>query len=152
MYAYIACDLFTNLETFSTLIDCQKKCYGKYTPKAVFVAGLYILSITPNFSRASYSRCSYFFLIDSSQCLLILWKQLSPSTIQWSYWQLIEFWRFVFIMKLYGFGRFRPNISFCTISINDFKNHNFINKSTRYFQNFTYFENIYTHVKLFHEK
>ena len=67
MYAYIACDLFTNLETFSTLIDCQKKCYGKYTPKAVFVAGLYILSITPNFSRASYSRCSYVFLIDSSQ-------------------------------------------------------------------------------------
>ena len=152
MNAYIACDLFTNLETFSTLIDCQKKCYGKYTPKAVFVAGLYILSITPNFSRASYSRFSYFSLIDSSQCLLILWKQLSPSTIQWSYWQLIEFWRFVFIMKLYGFSRFRPNISFCTISINDFKNHNFINKSTQYFQNFTYFENIYTHVKLFHEK
>ena len=152
MYAYIACDLFTNLETFSTLIDCQKKCYGKYTPKAVFVAGLYILSITPKFSRASYSRCSYFFLIDSSQCLLILSKQLSPSTIQWSYWQLIEFWRFVFIMKLYGFGRFRPKISFCTISINDLKNHNFINKSTRYFQNFIYFENIYTHVKLFHEK
>jgi hypothetical protein len=37
MYAYIACDLFTNLDTFSTLIDFQKKCYGKYTPKAVFV-------------------------------------------------------------------------------------------------------------------
>jgi hypothetical protein len=103
MYAYIACDLFTNLETFSTLIDFQKKCYGKYTPKAVFVAGLYILSITPNFSRASYSRCSYCFLIDSSQCLLIPWKQLSPSNIRWSYWQLIEFWRFVYIMKLYGF-------------------------------------------------
>ena len=120
IYAYIACDLFTNLETFSTLIDFQKKCCGKYTPKAVFVAGLYILSITPNFSRASYSRCSYFFLIDSSQCLLILWKQLSPSTIQWSYWQLIEFWRFVYIMKLYGFGRFRPNMSFCTNSIYHF--------------------------------
>jgi hypothetical protein len=54
-------------ETFSTLIDFQKKCYGKYTTKDVFVAGLYILSITPNFSRASYSRCSFFFLIDSSQ-------------------------------------------------------------------------------------
>jgi hypothetical protein len=61
MYAYIAWDLFTNLETFSTLIDFQKKCYGKYTTKAVFVAGLYMLSITPNFSRASYSRCSFFF-------------------------------------------------------------------------------------------
>ena len=36
MYAYIAWDLFTKLETFSTLIDFQKKCYGKYTPKAVF--------------------------------------------------------------------------------------------------------------------
>ena len=111
MYAYIACDLFTNLETFSTLMDFQK-CYCKYTPKAVFVAGLYILSITPNFSRASYSRCSYCFLIDSSQCLLILWKQLSPSNIRWIYWQLIEFWRFAFIMKLYGFGRFRPNVFF----------------------------------------
>jgi hypothetical protein len=42
----------------------------------------------------------------------ILWKQLSPSNIQWSYWQLIEFWRFVYIMKLYGFGRFRPDMSF----------------------------------------
>jgi hypothetical protein len=31
-----ASDLFTNLETFSTIIDFQKKCYGKYTPKAVF--------------------------------------------------------------------------------------------------------------------
>jgi hypothetical protein len=39
MYAYIAWDLFTNLENFSTLIDFQKKCNGKYTPKAVFVAG-----------------------------------------------------------------------------------------------------------------
>jgi hypothetical protein len=29
----IAWDLLTNLETFSTLIDFQKKCYGKYTPK-----------------------------------------------------------------------------------------------------------------------
>jgi hypothetical protein len=47
MNAYIARDLFTNLETFSTLIDFQKKCYGNYTPKAVFVVGLYILSITP---------------------------------------------------------------------------------------------------------
>jgi hypothetical protein len=36
MYAYIAWDLFTNLETFSTIIDFQKKCYGKYTPKYVF--------------------------------------------------------------------------------------------------------------------
>jgi hypothetical protein len=36
MYAYIAWDLLTNLETFFTLIDVQKKCYGKYTPKAVF--------------------------------------------------------------------------------------------------------------------
>ena len=36
MYAYIAWDLFTNLESFSTLIDFQKKSYGKYTPKAVF--------------------------------------------------------------------------------------------------------------------
>ena len=152
MYAYIAWDLFTNLETFSTLIDFQKNCYGKYTPKLFYVAGLYILSITPIFSRASYSRCSYCFLIDSSQCLLILWKQLSPSNIQWIYWQLIEFWRFVFIMKIYGFCRFRPNMSFCTISINHFKNHNFINKSTRYFQNFAYFKNICTHVKLFHEK
>jgi hypothetical protein len=35
MYAYIAWDLFTNLESFFTLIDFQKKCYGKYTPKAV---------------------------------------------------------------------------------------------------------------------
>jgi hypothetical protein len=51
MYAYIACELFTNLETFSTLIDFQKKYYGKYTPKAVFVAGLYILSITPTIYR-----------------------------------------------------------------------------------------------------
>jgi hypothetical protein len=33
--AYIAWDLLTNLETFSTLIDFQKKCYGKYTTKAV---------------------------------------------------------------------------------------------------------------------
>jgi hypothetical protein len=33
---YIACDLFTNLETFSSIIDFQKKCYGKYTPKVVF--------------------------------------------------------------------------------------------------------------------
>jgi hypothetical protein len=48
MYGYIAWELLTNLETFSTLIDFQKKCYGKYTPKAVFVAGLYILSITKN--------------------------------------------------------------------------------------------------------
>ena len=151
MYAYIAWDLFTNLETFSTLIDFQKKCYGKYTPKAVLYCWFIYTKYHTNFSRASYSRCSDCFLIDSSQCLLILWKQLSPSTIQWSYWQLIEFWRFVFIMKLFGFGRFRPNMSFCTISINDFKNHNFINKSTRYFQNFTYFENICTHVKLFHE-
>ena len=31
MCAYIAWDLFTNLETFSTLIDFQKKCYGKNT-------------------------------------------------------------------------------------------------------------------------
>jgi hypothetical protein len=119
-------------------------------PKLFFVASLYILSITPIFSRASYSRCSYCFLIDSSQCLLILWKQLSPSNMQWIHWQLIEFWRFVFIMKLYGFPR--PNMSFCTISINHFQNHNFINKSTRYFQNFTYFENICTHVILFHEE
>ena len=37
MYAYIAWDFFTNLETFSTLIDFQKKCYGKYTTKAVFL-------------------------------------------------------------------------------------------------------------------
>jgi hypothetical protein len=37
MYAYIAWDLLTNLETFSTLIDFQKKCYGKYTPKYVFL-------------------------------------------------------------------------------------------------------------------
>jgi hypothetical protein len=75
-------------------------------------------------------------------------------TLQWSYRQLIEFWRFVYIMKLYGFGKFRPNkkMSFCTISIYHFENHNFIKKSTRYFQNFTYFENICTHVKLFHEK
>jgi hypothetical protein len=51
MYAYIACDLFTNLETFSTLIDFQKKCCGKYTPKAVFVAGLYILS------KKNWIRC-----------------------------------------------------------------------------------------------
>ena len=100
MNAYIACDLFTNLETFSTLIDCQKKCYGKYTPKAVFVASLYVLSITPIFSRASYSRCSYCFLAVIS------------IYIQWSYWQLIEFWRFVYIMKLYGFGIFRPNMFF----------------------------------------
>jgi hypothetical protein len=60
----------------------------------------------------SYSRCFYFFLIDSSQCLQILWKQLSPSNIQWSYWQLIEFWRFVYIMKLYGFGRNRLSENF----------------------------------------
>ena len=121
MYAYIAWDLLTNLETFCTLIDFQKKCYGKYTPKYVFVvASWYVLSITPIFSRASYSRCSYCFLVDSSRCFLILWKQLSPSNIQWSYWQLIEFWRFVYIMKLYGFGRFRPNMSFCTNSIYHF--------------------------------
>ena len=31
MYAYKAWNLFTNLETFSILIDFQKKCYGKYT-------------------------------------------------------------------------------------------------------------------------
>jgi hypothetical protein len=37
MYAYIAWDLLANLETFSTLIDFQKKCYGKYTPKYVFL-------------------------------------------------------------------------------------------------------------------
>jgi hypothetical protein len=146
-------------------------------PKLFFVAGLYILSITPILRRASYSRCSCCFLIYSSQCLLILWKQLSPhilrnrlaenfsiwhqkdvdstynlpndlfpvkqlymgtyvfkicyssqcllilwkqlspSNIQWSYWQLIEFWRFVYIMKLYGFGRFRPNMFFCTNSM-----------------------------------
>ena len=103
------------------------------------VAGLYILSITPILRRASYSRCSYCFLIDSSQWFLILWKQLSPSNIQWSYWQLIEFWRFVYIMKLYGFGRFRPNMSFCTISINDFKNHNFINKINSIFPEFYIF-------------
>ena len=36
IYAYIAWDLFTNLESFSTLIDFQKKSYGKYTPKTVF--------------------------------------------------------------------------------------------------------------------
>jgi hypothetical protein len=36
MYAYIAWDLFTNLETFSTIIDFQEKCYGKYTPKYVY--------------------------------------------------------------------------------------------------------------------
>ena len=89
-------------------------------PKLCFVAGLYILRITPIFSRGSYSRCSYCFLIDSSQCLIILWKQLSPSNIQWSYWQLIEFWRFVYKRKLYGFVRFRPNMSFCTISIYHF--------------------------------
>ena len=153
MNAYIAWALFTNLEIFSTIIDFQKKCYGKYTLKYVFfVASLYVLSITPIFSRASYSRCSYCFLIDSSQWFLVLWKQLSPSNIQWSYWQLIEFWRFVYIMKLYGFGRFRPNMFFCTNSIYHFENHNFINKSTRYFPNFTYFENICTHLKLFHEK
>ena len=51
-------------------------------------------------------------------------------------------------MKKYGFGRFRPNMSFCTISINHFQNHNFIKISTRYFQNFTYFENICTHSRV----
>jgi hypothetical protein len=42
MYAYIAWALFTNLETFSTLIDFQKKCYGKYTPKYVFLLLVYM--------------------------------------------------------------------------------------------------------------
>jgi hypothetical protein len=42
MYAYIAWDLLTNLETFSTLIDFQKKCYGKYTPKYVFLLLVYM--------------------------------------------------------------------------------------------------------------
>ena len=37
MYANIAWAFFTNLETFSTLIDFQKKSYGKYTPKYVFL-------------------------------------------------------------------------------------------------------------------
>jgi hypothetical protein len=37
VHTYIAWDLVINLETFSTLIDFQKKCNGKYTPKAVFV-------------------------------------------------------------------------------------------------------------------
>ena len=45
MYAYIAWDFFTNLETFSTLIDFQKKCYGKYTPKAVFFGFLLLVDI-----------------------------------------------------------------------------------------------------------
>jgi hypothetical protein len=39
-------------------------------PNMFFVASLYVLSITPIFRRASYSRCSYSFLIDSSQCLI----------------------------------------------------------------------------------
>jgi hypothetical protein len=42
MYAYIAWALFTNLETFSTLIDFQKRCYGKYTPKYVFLLLVYM--------------------------------------------------------------------------------------------------------------
>jgi hypothetical protein len=87
-----------------------------YTPKAVFVAGLYILSITPNFSRASYSRCSYFFLNDSSQCLLILWKQLSPSTIYVKFWKyrvdlLMKLWflkSFIEIVQKDMFGRNLP--------------------------------------------
>ena len=37
MYAYIAWELLTNLETFSTIIDLQKKSYGKYTPKYIFL-------------------------------------------------------------------------------------------------------------------
>ena len=89
-------------------------------PNMFFVARLYVLNITSIFSRASYSRCSYCFLIDSSQCFLIPWKQLSPSNIQLIYSQLIEFLRFVYKRKLYGFGRFRLNMSFCTISIYHF--------------------------------
>ena len=50
MYAYIAWALFTNLETFSTLIDFQKKCYGKYTPKAVFWLLVYIYYVSHQFS------------------------------------------------------------------------------------------------------
>jgi hypothetical protein len=42
MYAYIAWALFTNLETFSTLIDFQNKCYGKYTLKYVFLLLVYM--------------------------------------------------------------------------------------------------------------
>jgi hypothetical protein len=50
MYAYIALALFTNLETFSTLIDFQKKCYGKYTPKYVFLLLVYMYEASHQFS------------------------------------------------------------------------------------------------------
>ena len=52
MYAYIAWDLFTNLETFSTLIDFQKKCYGKYTPKAVFSSWFIYTKYHTNFQKS----------------------------------------------------------------------------------------------------
>jgi hypothetical protein len=50
MDAYIAWTLFTNLETFSTLIDFQKKCYGKYTPKYVFLLLVYMYKASHQFS------------------------------------------------------------------------------------------------------
>ena len=52
MYAYIAWDLFTNLEAFSTLIDFQKKCYGKYTPKAVFSSWFIYTKYHTNFQKS----------------------------------------------------------------------------------------------------
>ena len=52
MYAYIAWDLFTNLKTFSTLIDFQKKCYGKYTPKAVFSSWFIYTKYHTNFQKS----------------------------------------------------------------------------------------------------
>jgi hypothetical protein len=34
-------------------------------------------------------------------------------------------------MNKYGFDRYRPNMSFCTISINHFQNYNFIKRLTQ---------------------
>jgi hypothetical protein len=81
---YFSWNNFTWVHMFSKYVkfwkyrvDLLMKLWLSIPPKLFYVAGLYILSITPIFSRASYSRCSDCFLIDSSQCLLILWKQLS---------------------------------------------------------------------------
>jgi hypothetical protein len=51
MYAYIAWALFTNLETFSRIIDFQKKCYGKYTLTAVFCCWFIYTKYHANFSN-----------------------------------------------------------------------------------------------------